>query len=646
MDPPESYSQQFSGASVSQPEFRRWWKQWWVQLAASVVIALLIRTFFVQSFRIATDAAAPELPRGSRVMVWKLPRSFAAGDLITYKLKGHVNVGRIMRIENGIPQVNRNGEPDAAVPHDVIIGKVFSVFWRAPNRVSSVEEQSGTIPDGFNPTGRWLSVDFVASTEQFDPQIKTCTNDLPLKEITFLPAGKTDQPWWTWKPGHLFHSGDNTDAKFFIKKISGEDCLFLEWISGDVTKKGLPPKYYVFKRASAEAQQQAGTENADRLKGTTMNRPLTLAAVSILAATNILAEVTPADFHLQEAIDSASPGDTIIVPPGTYTQPVIIRQKITLDGRGVTFKVVANQPAIQIDTSRPVSLKNLEIQYQSKSKPQKGEFPYAVYTSGGDLLIEDCIFKGSGNSETTPCAVLATEKSVLRLKSSRFDGFDYTIQLWNGSEGTVENCLIINPGHCGITVGENSSATLKQNIVSGSLYHGIRCTGGKIIADSNLVIGNKNRGFYIGNKSAVGTLSNNLIIDNGVGIDVFANSKLNIANNLILRSSYAGLSLIDTASLTVENNVIVNNERGLVGFSAEKGRDPSINLRGENLIYGNTVQAEKIKLSSKTIESDPQFADAGSGLFATSASDAKGMGLSDPTDMQVLWKKWQAATGH
>jgi parallel beta-helix repeat protein len=384
-------------------------------------------------------------------------------------------------------------------------------------------------------------------------------------------------------------------------------------------------------------------QKPDSQKGTTMKRPLTLAAVSILAATNLIAEEPRENFSPQEAINNASAGDTIIIPAGTYTQPVIIRKKITLDGQSVIFKVVANQPAIQIDTSEPVSLKNLEIQYQSKSKPQKGELPYAVYASGGDLLIEDCVFKGSGNSEVSPCAVLAAERSTLHIKNSRFDGFDYTVQLWNGSNGSIEDCLIMNPGHCGITIGDGSSATLKHNIVTGSRYHAIRCTGGKIIADSNLIADNKNRGFYIGNKSATGTLSNNLIVDNGIGINVFAESKLNIENNVILRSSYAGLSIADSAKLDMKDNVIIGNERGLVGFSSEQGREPSIELNGKNLVHGNTVESEKIELSSRTLKIDPLFSDPGTGLFTITEGDAKEMGLTDPTDMQVLWKKWQAA---
>jgi len=368
-----------------------------------------------------------------------------------------------------------------------------------------------------------------------------------------------------------------------------------------------------------------------------MKRSAIYTIITFLTATNLFAE-----FNLQEAINNASSGDTIIIPSGTYTQPITIDKPITLDGRDV--KVEANQPAIQIDTSRPVTLKNLDVQYQTKTKPQKGERPYAVYTSGGDLLIEGCTFRALGNSSESPCAVLATEGSTLHIKNSRFDGFNYTIQFGNESKGSVEYCLITNPGHCGITIGNGASAELRRNIVTGSLYHGIRCTGGEIFADSNLVIANKNRGFYIGNKSAIGTLSNNLIIDNATGINVFANSKLTIANNVILHSTYAGLSISDTAKLGIKNNIIANNERGVVGFSSDKGKEPSVRLRGENIAYGNNTQTEGIKLPSELIGLDPQFEDPDSGLFATGASNAEGMGPTNPTDMQTLWNKWQEAT--
>lgn len=100
----------------------------------------------------------------------------------------------------------------------------------------------------FAPIGHWQSVDFVESIEQFDPSSKYWQGDFALKELTFLPDGKTDRPYWTWKDGVLHHSGDNTDAKFFIKTISGEEYLFLEWISGDVINQGLPPKYYVLRK--------------------------------------------------------------------------------------------------------------------------------------------------------------------------------------------------------------------------------------------------------------------------------------------------------------------------------------------------------------------------------------------------------------
>ena len=84
--------------------------------------------------------------------------------------------------------------------------------------------------------------------EQFDPKLKSWRGDLLFKELSFLPTGKTDRLYWTWRDRVLHHSGDNTDAQFLIKKIGGKEYLFLEWISGDVIHRGLPPKYYVLKK--------------------------------------------------------------------------------------------------------------------------------------------------------------------------------------------------------------------------------------------------------------------------------------------------------------------------------------------------------------------------------------------------------------
>ena len=142
MDPPESYNQSPAVAPVSQSSSRPWWKCWWAQLAIGIALALVVRTFFLQAFKVATDAAAPEVPRGSRFLAWKLSYDFAPGYLITYKHEGRVNVGRVVRSENGIPRVNRNGEPDVAVPRDAILGKVISVYWRTSNRASPATTKS------------------------------------------------------------------------------------------------------------------------------------------------------------------------------------------------------------------------------------------------------------------------------------------------------------------------------------------------------------------------------------------------------------------------------------------------------------------------------------------------------------------------
>jgi tRNA A-37 threonylcarbamoyl transferase component Bud32 len=106
--------------------------RWVGGVLSAFFIAFFLRTFLIAPYSISTNAAAPEMPRGSLFLVWKLTHSFAPGDLIVYKHEKEAYVGRVARIGGGLISVGRNGESDASLPRDAILGKVISVLWRAP----------------------------------------------------------------------------------------------------------------------------------------------------------------------------------------------------------------------------------------------------------------------------------------------------------------------------------------------------------------------------------------------------------------------------------------------------------------------------------------------------------------------------------
>src|SRR4030042_3208531 len=106
-----------------------------------------------------------------------------------------------------------------------------------------------------NVIGTWKSVDFVDEMEQFkagEKQWKGRGGELYLKELIFLPNGKTFKPWWTWTKGLVFHSGDRTASKYILKDMEGSTYMYFEWKSGDYTIRHTKPSYYVLKKVSSE----------------------------------------------------------------------------------------------------------------------------------------------------------------------------------------------------------------------------------------------------------------------------------------------------------------------------------------------------------------------------------------------------------
>ncbi len=96
--------------------------------------------------------------------------------------------------------------------------------------------------------GSWKAVAFVAKPEDFKPG--EAQGDLYLKELVFLPDGKSPNGWLTWTKGAVLHHGDRTASRYEIRKIGGADYMFFEWKSGDYTIRHRAPEYYVLKRAA------------------------------------------------------------------------------------------------------------------------------------------------------------------------------------------------------------------------------------------------------------------------------------------------------------------------------------------------------------------------------------------------------------
>jgi hypothetical protein len=116
-----------------QPPRSRWHKIWTSVLLVAIIV-IPTRLFLLGAYSVKGDSASPEIPQGSRILVWKPAREFTPGDIIAYDHEGNTFVGRVIGVREGTVTVNRNRGGDDAIQRSRVIGKVVSVYWRASPR--------------------------------------------------------------------------------------------------------------------------------------------------------------------------------------------------------------------------------------------------------------------------------------------------------------------------------------------------------------------------------------------------------------------------------------------------------------------------------------------------------------------------------
>ena len=347
---------------------------------------------------------------------------------------------------------------------------------------------------------------------------------------------------------------------------------------------------------------------------------------------------------LQSMIDAAEPGATVEIPAGTYEEPIIVNKSLVLKGVSAddcTFKVTADKPAVFIDTAGgKARLENITIQWQLASSDQH-EYPFAVAVKDTDAVIENCIFRPLGNPQRSPVAVRSMGFSDMKVMDCDFMGFDYVVCYGEGTKGKMQGCFIRNCGHQGVILYSNAQAEVVGNIITGSGYHAVRTTGGRLDMRDNLIINNKNRGVYLGNKSGSGRIVNNLLIGNATGIDGISASRFTVENNVILKSTYAAIAARPYAQLAVRNNVLMNNLRGIIVHQEEGKSDPIQSKFARNMYWKNQTDVENCEKGDGAMDTEPEFIDAANGNFKLSNPEYGSVGLREPETLYYLWKKYK-----
>ncbi len=106
---------------------RRKWAKPAIVACVVLVGSLGIRQAVAGVYYVPLASMEPELPRGSRVLVYKLAGSFRAGDIVAFRhTSGETHLGRFEgeASPSGTITVSRNGSGPIDVPMSDVIGRV------------------------------------------------------------------------------------------------------------------------------------------------------------------------------------------------------------------------------------------------------------------------------------------------------------------------------------------------------------------------------------------------------------------------------------------------------------------------------------------------------------------------------------------
>eukprot|EP01060_Flectonema_neradi_P008455 TRINITY_DN16035_c0_g1_i1.p1 TRINITY_DN16035_c0_g1~~TRINITY_DN16035_c0_g1_i1.p1 ORF type:complete len:469 (+),score=87.71 TRINITY_DN16035_c0_g1_i1:68-1408(+) len=268
----------------------------------------------------------------------------------------------------------------------------------------------------------------------------------------------------------------------------------------------------------------------------------------IMSGSVLVVDASGAGFFtsVPPALEVARSGDTIVLRPGTYTDPLmLLTPDVTIQGADKSTVFIQSPEPDDSDKSNPGSMLMFYCSCTVQNVTIAATQPQccAVRFEKGNGVLADCVVTSSNLS----CVVVSA-----------------------GNSPQIINCDIHGSSHHGIICKSKSSPLVKNNIIHGNKQPNIAIDKEATpIIDGNRIYESSQNGVWF-RANAMGKLINNDIYNNAYSnIDINAGSEPTIQSNRIHRSQKCGICVAEGAGGDIHLNEVFDNAYSNIGVMAK-----------------------------------------------------------------------------